>query len=61
MIRCLALSVIAACSLAAASAAAQGPVTVTGVVTDSSGRVLPGSRDRLPRIVTGVAARCSQL
>ena len=43
MIRCLALSAIAACSLAAASAAAQGPVTVTGVVTDPSGRVLPGS------------------
>ena len=56
MIRRLALSVIAACSLAAASAAAQGPVAVTGVVTDSSGRVLPGSTIEARRGLRVVAA-----
>ena len=56
MIRFLALSAVAACSLAAASAAAQGPVTVTGVVTDSSGRVLPGSAIEARRGLRVVAA-----
>ena len=56
MIRRLALSVIAACSLAAASAAAQGPVTVTGLVTDSSGRVLPESAIEARRGLRMVAA-----
>ena len=50
------MSVIAACSLAAASAAAQGPVTVTGVVTDSSGRVLPESAIEARRGLRMVAA-----
>ena len=56
MIRRLAFSVIAACSLAAASATAQGPVTVTGVVTDSSGRVLPGTAIEARRGLRVVAA-----
>ncbi len=46
MIRLLALPAIGACALAAAPAGAQpsaSPVTVTGAVRDSSGRVLPGA------------------
>ena len=43
MIRSLPLSALAVCALAVVPAAAQAPVTVTGVVTDSSGGVLPGA------------------
>ena len=43
MIRSLALPAIAACALAVAPAAAQAPVSITGAVTDASGRVLPGA------------------
>ena len=43
MIRSLPLSAFATCLLAVAPSAAQAPVLVTGVVTDSSGGVLPGA------------------
>ena len=42
VIRALALAAVAACGPAAGPAAAQAPVAVAGVVTDASGRVLPG-------------------
>ena len=43
MIRSLPLSALALWALAAVPAAGQAPTTVTGVVTDSSGGVLPGA------------------
>ena len=41
--RFLAPAVLAACATAAAPAGAQSPATVTGTVSDASGRVLPGA------------------
>ena len=62
MIRSLALSAIAACTLVAAPAAAQAPVTVTvtGAVTDASGRVLPGAAIEARRgllVIAGATTR----
>ena len=56
MIRSLALLALVACVLAQPPAAAQAPVSVTGVVSDSSGGVLPGATIEALRGIRIVAA-----
>ncbi len=56
MIRSLALPALVACVLAQPPAAAQAPVSVTGVVSDSSGGVLPGATIEALRGIRIVAA-----